>query len=317
MGTPAFVTPILAALAEMPGITLAGVVTRRDQPAGRGRALEAPPVKVAALALNLPVLQPGSLRKPETQAAIAALESDIIVVAAFGQILPPAILDLPRHGCLNVHFSLLPRYRGASPIAAAILAGDAVTGTTIMRMDAGLDTGDIIAQESLPIAPDDTTETLTAKLATHSAALLCRVLPEWLAGAIAPIPQDPANATMTTLIRKEDGLIDWRMPAAQIALRVRAFTPWPGTWSTWRGQPIKILAAHEAIPDDGAPDPAADRPPGTVVAWGRGAGMHLGIICGEHTLLALEMLQLPGKRAAAAPDVARGQPALIGAILPS
>jgi methionyl-tRNA formyltransferase len=316
MGTPAFVVPLLAALVEMPGITLAGVVTRRDQAAGRGRGIEAPPVKVAALARDLPVLQPGSLRKPEAQAALAALEPEIIIVAAFGQILPQTVLDLPPYGCLNVHFSLLPTYRGASPISAAILAGDTETGTTIMRMDAGLDTGDIIAQATLPIAPDDTTQTLTAKLATLSADLLRRVVPEWLAGALTPVPQDPARASTTTLIRKEDGLIEWGMPAATIARRVRAFTPWPGTWSLWRGQPMKILAAHEAVPEDGAPDPA-EHAPGTVLAWGRGAGMRLGVVCGARTLLVPDMLQLPGKRAATAPDVARGQPALIGATLPS
>jgi methionyl-tRNA formyltransferase len=275
-------------------------------------------VKVAALALGLPVLQPGSLRKPMAQQQLADLAPDVIVVAAFGQILPPAVLDLPVRGCLNVHASLLPKYRGASPITATILAGDAETGNTIMLMDVGLDTGAIIAQEALPIAPDDTTATLTAKLAAQGADLLARTLPQWLAGALTPMPQDEAHATITRLIRKEDGIIDWHLQAIEIARQVRAYSPWPGTQTIWRGQPLKIISAHALTAADQAPpDLASDAMPGTVVTWGRGAGQRLAVICGDHTLLVLDVLQLPGKRAAAAADVARGQPALIGAVLPA
>ncbi len=318
MGTPDFAVPSLRALAEMPGIAVVGVVTRLDKPAGRGTTPQPPPVKVAALARGLPVLQPGSLRKSVAQQQLADLAPDVIVVAAFGQILPPAVLDLPPHGCLNVHASLLPRYRGASPITAAILAGDQATGNTIMRMDAGLDTGAIIAQAAIPIAPDDTTATLTAKLAAHGADLLARTLPDWLAGTRTSVPQDEAQATQTRLIRKEDGIIDWQDDAATIARRVRAYTPWPGTQTTWRGQPLKIIAAHPLAAADNAPaalDLAA--PPGTVVTWGRGTGQRLAVIAGEQTALVLDVVQLPGKRAAAAADVARGQPALIGARLPT
>jgi methionyl-tRNA formyltransferase len=318
MGTPDFAVPSLLALADLPGCEVVGVVTRQDKPAGRGTTPQPPPVKVAALTRGLPVLQPGSLRKPGAQQQLAALAPEVIAVAAFGQILPQAVLDLPRYGCLNVHASLLPNYRGASPITAAILAGDAETGVTIMQMDAGLDTGAIIAQEAVPIAPDDTTATLTAKLAARGAALLARTLPQWVAGQITPRPQDDTQATLTHLIRKEDGIITWQDDAAAIARRVRAFTPWPGTQTTWRGQPLKIIAAHPLATADNAPanlDVAAA--PGTVVTWGRGAAQRLAVICGQHSALVLDVLQLPGKRAAAAADVARGQPALIGAQLPS
>jgi methionyl-tRNA formyltransferase len=315
MGTPEFAVPSLLALCELAGTEIVGVVTRQDKPAGRGSALVAPPVKVAALARQLPVLQPGSLRKAAAQEALAALQPEVMVVAAFGQILPPAVLDLPPHGCLNVHASLLPQFRGASPIASAILADATETGNTIMRMDVGLDTGAIIAQEALPLAPDDTTATLEAKLARQGAALLTRTLPAWLAGTLPAIPQDEALATMTRLIRKEDGVIDWHHAAQAIARQIRAYTPWPGTQTRWRGQPLKVIAGHALDPITLAVAP--DAPPGTVFTWGKGAEMRLGVVCGEHSALALDVLQLAGKRAANAADVARGQPTLIGATLPT
>ncbi len=318
MGTPEFAVPSLRALAALPECEMVGVVTRLDKPAGRGNALMPPPVKSAAQELGLPVWQPGSLRKASAQQLLADLAPDVIVVAAFGQILPPAVLALPPRGCLNVHASLLPKYRGASPITAAILHGDAETGNTIMLMNEGLDTGAIIAQEAVPIAPDDTTATLTAKLAAQGADLLARTLPQWVAGALTPIPQDETQATMTRLIRKEDGIIDWHLSATEIERRVRAYTPWPGTQTTWRGQPFKIIAAHVLSDADQPPlELAHDAVPGTVVTWGRGAAQRLAVVCGDRSALALDVVQLPGKRAAAAADVARGQMALIGAVLPS
>jgi methionyl-tRNA formyltransferase len=316
MGTPDFAVPSLRALAEMPDVQIVGVVTRPDKPVGRSTAPQPPPVKVAALAHGLPVLQPGSLRKAAAQALLADLQPDVIVVAAFGQILPPEVLGLPPHGCLNVHASLLPRYRGASPIASAILAGDPETGNTIMRMDVGLDTGDIITQSRIPIAPDDTKPTLEAKLARDGADLLARTLPDWVAGNLSATPQDEALATMTRLVRKEDALIDWGQLAEVIARQVRAYTPWPGTQTIWRGQPLRIIAAHPLAHAASLPDEAGNAAPGTVVAWGR-ANAQVGIICGNHSLLLLDVIQLPGKKAAAAPDVVRGQTALIGARLPN
>lgn len=314
MGTPEFAVPGLVALAAMPDVTVVGVVTRRDQPVGRGRTLTAPPVKVAAQAHDLPVLQPGSLRKPAAQAMLADLAPDLIVVAAFGQILPPAVLDLPRYGCLNVHASLLPRYRGAAPISAAILHGDATSGITIMHMDVGLDTGDIISQSTLPIGANDTTATLTTKLAHLGADLLVRTIPAWVAGAIVPVPQDESLATLTRLIRKEDGRLDWTQTADALDHHIRAYTPWPGAYTIWQGQPLKIIASHPAARDEPSP-PAASEPSGTIIAWGRGNAMRVGVICGAGSVLILDVIQLPGKKALTATDVARGQPGLIGAAL--
>jgi methionyl-tRNA formyltransferase len=318
MGTPEFAVPCLYALHELPNVDVVGVVTRRDRPAGRGRALEAPPVKRAALDLALQVLQPGSLRKPDTQVTLRDLAPDIIVVAAFGQILPPDVLTMPQYGCLNVHASLLPRYRGASPITAAILDGVAETGNTIMLMDEGLDTGAILAQAVLLIAIDDTTASLTARLAQEGAELLARTMPRWIGGEISPQPQDDSQATVTRLIRKEDGVADWTQSAAIAERRIRAFTPWPGTQTTWDGQILKIIAAHLPSPEEltilSTPNRAT---PGTVITWGRGTSARVGIVCGEHSLLVVDALQLAGKRALPATDVIRGQPTLVGAALPS
>lgn len=314
MGTPAFAVPALQRLAIMPEVTVVAVVTRRDQPAGRGNLLTLPPVKIAAESLGLPVLQPGSLKRAEAQAQLAALAPDVIVVAAFGQILPPAVLDLPPLGCLNIHASLLPRYRGASPIATAILDGEEETGNTIMVMDAGLDTGPILAMDAFGIQPDDTTGSLTARLAADGADLLARILPAWEEGFLAPMPQYEPAATMTRPLRKEDGIIDWRQPATLIERQVRAYIPWPGASTTWHGQPLKIHAARVAA---AIPLEVAALAPGRVVNLGSAKAMVPGIVCGDQTVLALETIQLPGKRALPAAEVVRGQPALVGAMLPS
>ncbi len=194
MGTPDFSVPTLAALAQE-GYDLVAVVTQPDRPAGRGRKLELSPVKAFALQHDLPVLQPPSLKAPQAVADLAGLRPDVIVVAAFGQILRPAVLDLPPHGCINVHASLLPRWRGAAPVQAAILAGDQVTGSTIMRMDVGMDTGPILTQAALAIQPDDSGGALTARLAQQGADLLAETLPRWLAGQITPQLQDASLAT--------------------------------------------------------------------------------------------------------------------------
>jgi methionyl-tRNA formyltransferase len=315
MGTPDFSVPGLRALATLPDVEIVGVITRRDQPVGRGRKLEAPPVKIAALDANLPIWQPGSLRKEEAQDLLRSLAPDVIIVAAFGQILPPSVLKLPPHGCINIHASLLPRYRGASPIANAILDGQPLTGNTIMMMDEGLDTGAIISQESIPIASDDTTATLTAKLATHGADLLVRTLPQWVAGKITPTPQDDSQATLTRLIRKEDGQIDWQLSADTIERRLRAYTPWPGIFTLWNGQPLKVIAAKVASPDT-FPISTVESP-GHVITSGRGSSLYVGVCCGAGSVLELDVIQLSGKRATPAPDVIRGQSILAQAVLPS
>ena len=227
IGTPQFAVPSLQSLAEA-GHDIATVITQPDRPAGRGRALRPPPVKQAALALGLPVLQPPTLRDPEVLERLRALAPEAIVAVAYGQLLRPELLEVPPKGVLNVHPSLLPRWRGASPIAGAILGGDEETGVTIMLMDAGMDTGPILSQRRHPVSSHDTTGSLTEALATIGADLLADTLPRWLAGDIEAQPQDDSLATVTSLVRKEDGALDWTLPAHRLWLRVRAYNPWPG-----------------------------------------------------------------------------------------
>ena len=232
-------------------------------------------------------------------------------VAALGQILPPEVLALPAHGCLNVHASLLPRHRGASPIAAAILAGDAETGVTIMLMDAGLDTGPILATRATPIGPDETTGELTTRLAGLGAKLLMETLPVWLTSATHPQPQDDARATVTRLLRKEDGALDWSRPAQALARQVRAYAPWPGAFTTWEGRTLKVLSATPAA----TPSTATALAPGMVdLAPDEEGGQRILCGCGQGAL-ALQVLQLEGKRALPAAEFARGQARIAGARL--
>ncbi len=241
MGTPEFAVPILRALSQTQDVV--GVYAQPDRPAGRGRKVTVSPVKEEALAHGLPIFQPKTLRSARVQDELRGLQPDVIVVAAYGLILPQAVLDTPPKQCLNVHASLLPKFRGASPIAFAILSGETQTGITIMLMDAGLDTGPILAQRAISIANDDTTGTLERRLSALGAVLLTDTLPRWLAGALTPQPQDDAGATHTRLLTKEDGLIDWSLSASEIVRRTRAFNPWPSAHTTWRGQPLKVLEA--------------------------------------------------------------------------
>ncbi len=307
MGTPEFAVPSLAALLRE-GYDVVGVLTREDRPAGRGQRVEESPIKELARANGLPILQPRTLRNEENQAALAALAPDLILVAAYGLILPQAVLDLPAHGCLNVHGSLLPRHRGAAPIAAAILAGDEVAGISLMRMDAGLDTGPVLASASLPVAPDDTTGSLTARLAALGAGLLVATLPRWLRGEITPVPQDDALANYAPRISKEAGEIQWPLPAAQIARQVRAYNPWPSAYTSWRGQRLRILCAH---PEPDAPLPA-EAVPGQVLS---GAG-RAGVVTGQGVLW-LDEVQLAGKRILPIEAFLRGAAGFAGSKLPS
>ncbi len=284
MGTPEFAVPSLRALL-LAGYDLVAVYTRADQPAGRGQRLEASPVKRFALAQGLPLRQPGSLRTPAEQAALAGLAPDLIVVAAYGLILPQAVLDIPARGCVNVHGSLLPRHRGASPIAGAILAGDQEAGVSIMLMDAGVDTGPILGQSGLPIEPEDTTGSLTSKLAGLGAELLVNTLPAWLRGDLAPRAQPKEGATLSPRIAKEDGRLDWTESAELIARKVRAYQPWPSAFTTWRGQILKVLRARPAEGTAGEP--------GAVIAGGRRAA---GVATGDGVVW-LEEVQLAGRKA--------------------
>jgi methionyl-tRNA formyltransferase len=242
MGSPDFAVPTLEALAR--NYPLTGVVTQPDRPARRGRTLAAPAVKKAALRLGIPVMQPEKLRLPNVMTQLQAWTPDLIIVAAFGQILPAAVLDLPRYGCINVHGSLLPRGRGAAPIQASILAGDHETGITIMKMDAGVDTGPILNQRPIPIASDDTGGSLFEKMAPLGAELLLETLPRYLSGELVPQPQPTEGATYAPMLKKEDGLLDFTKPGIDLERRVRAMNPWPGAFFDWNGAPIKVLHAR-------------------------------------------------------------------------
>ncbi|HEY76831.1 MAG TPA: methionyl-tRNA formyltransferase [Thermoflexia bacterium] len=304
MGSPEFAVPSLKAVAR--AYRVVGVVTQPDRPAGRGGRLRPPPVKVAAQELGVPIYQPESLRTTEAVERLAAWEPDVVVVAAFGQILPPSMLDLPRYGCLNVHASLLPRWRGAAPVAAAILAGDPVTGVTLMKMDEGVDTGPILAQRAEPIRPDDTTGSLTARLAQKGADLLLEVLPLYLNGDLVPRPQPEEGVTYCRPLKKEDGRLDWTRPAVELERRVRAMTPWPGAFTTWEGKHLKVLRAALLADWEGV------EPPGTVVPVGKGAA----VVAGEGALELLEV-QLAGRRPLPIDAFLRGQRAFLGAMLGS
>lgn len=241
MGSPDFAVPILETLAA--DYIIEGVVTQPDRPSGRGRLLQSPPVKRLAGLLNLPVIQPNSLKEEWVHDQLSAWAPDLIVVAAFGQILRDNILNLPPYKCLNVHASLLPRWRGAAPIPAAILAGDKHTGATIMVMDPGVDTGPILSQSTIAITPDDTSETLQPKIARLGAELLLETLPGYLNHSITPIAQDDSQATIAPMLKKQDGKLDFTSSAIALERKIRAFTPWPGTFMNWKDSILKIHRA--------------------------------------------------------------------------
>jgi methionyl-tRNA formyltransferase len=307
MGTPEFAVPSLTALynhAPEQGWELVGVVTQPDRPAGRGKKLVAGPVKEQAERYGLPILQPTSFRKqPDALTALAALAPDLLVVAAYGLILPRAILALPTYGAINVHASLLPAYRGASPITAAILDGLDTTGISIMLMDQGMDTGPVLAQAKQPIRSGDTTASLSERLASQGAELLVTTLPRWLAGEVTPIPQDqlPGEPSICSLIKKDDGQIDWTQPAAFIERMTRAYAPWPSAYTTWRGEPFKIWKA--AVKEGTAA-------PGRVVATPEGPAVGTGA-----GLLVLQNVQPAGKRALDIRSFLNGAPDFIGSVL--
>lgn len=300
MGTPEFAVPSLEALIDTQTVT--GVVTQPDRPAGRGRKLRPSPVKVAAEAAGLPIHQPPSLRERDAAGPLHDWKPDAIVVAAFGQILRPHVLDLPPYGCLNVHASLLPRWRGASPIQHAILAGDEETGVSLMRMDVGLDTGPVYVQETVPVRSDETAQTLHDRLAELGAEMLREHLDAILSGELSARPQNDDAATYAPMIKKEDGCIDWTASAAELDRHVRAMTPWPSAFTIWDGQRLKILGAR---PVANGETPAGE--PGEVT----GDEGNVIVLAGEGGLQLLEV-QLAGKEAMAAAAFVRGRPEFIG-----
>lgn len=297
-GSPDFAVPTLNALIDSPYRPVA-VVTQPDRGAGRGRKLRRPPIAERAAEVGIAVLQPPRLRDPEAVAEIAALAPDLQIVAAYGQLLPPAVLEAPRYGTLNVHASLLPRWRGASPVSAAIAAGDAETGATIMLVDETEDTGPILAQRATAIGARETAGELSDRLAALGAELLLETIPRWLAGEIEPQAQDAALATRARRVRKDAGRIDWALPAAQIARNVRAYTPWPGAFTELEGQRVR-LAAATAETGGGAP--------GKVVEFD---GDAIRVATGDG-VLAVERLQRAGKREMSAAEFARGAGNLLG-----
>lgn len=295
MGTPGAAVPTLQAL-HKDGHTVVAVVTQPDRPAGRGRRLQPPPVKEAALALGLPVWQPTKIKTPEFHAELAALAADVGVVVAYGRILPAHLLETPRYGCLNVHFSLLPKYRGAAPVNWAIAQDEAVTGVTVMYMDAGLDTGDIALQTECWIGREETAPELGERLARIGADLLCEALRRLADGTLPRRPQDAAQATYAPLLKREDGWIDWSRPAAAIAARVRGFQPFPGSHTLLGDRRVTVWRARPAVETH-------TQPPGAVL---RVAADHLLVACGDATCLAVGELQLEGRARVSARDFANG-----------
>ena len=293
-GTPEFALVSLQALCGAGQRPLA-VLTQPDRPAGRGRRLTPSPVKAWAVAEGLPVLQPVSLKDAAIVAELAALEPDALIVAAYGLILPPDVLDLPPAGCINVHASLLPRWRGASPIQAAVLAGDPVSGVSLMRMEAGLDTGPVYVRATTPVGSRATAGELHDRLAALGAGLLSERLPDILAGRLQPEPQDDAAATYAPRIRREDALIDWSWPAERIDRAVRAYDPWPVCHTRLEGELLRCWRAEPLPAGDEAP--AA---PGVILAAGADG---IDVAAGEGVLRLLEV-QLPGRRRIAARDLA-------------
>jgi methionyl-tRNA formyltransferase len=291
-GTPPFAAAALNALAEA-GHDIVLVLTQPDRPAGRGMKLSPSAVKQAALERGLPVSQPPSLKTPEAQAELRAADADIMVVAAYGLILPQAVLDLPRFGCLNIHASLLPRWRGAAPIQRAILAGDAETGITIMQMDAGLDTGAMLSKSVVPIRDSDTAASLHDVLAATGASAIVAALANY--AALVPVAQDDAQATYAAKLSKDEAQLDWNQPADTLARAVRAYNPVPGAWTLLDGAPLKVWAA-QVEPDLGAPGEIlraeADR---LIVACGSGA-------------LALREIQPAGSKRMSAAAFLAGRP---------
>lgn len=290
MGSPDFALPTLQILNER--FNVVGVVTQPDRPAGRGRVEQAPEVKILTQELGLPLIQPNSLKEEAALKQLREWAPDVIVVAAFGQILRENVLTLPTYGCVNVHASLLPRWRGAAPVQAAILHDD-VTGVTIMKMDKGLDTGPILSQREIPITPEMTAGALFDQLAHIGADLLAETLPKYVHGEIQPRPQDDTLATYAPRLKREDGLIDFDQPAAFLEKMVRAYNPWPGAYQFWQDTRVKVYQAHAHT--------GLDIPPGTPAivrnqpAWGTKEG-----------LLVLDELQLAGKQRVSGAEFLRG-----------
>ena len=309
MGSLGYSIPVLEAILAVRA-EVVGVYCQPDKPAGRGRAPREPDLKTFARKMGIDVFQPASLRKETVRRELASLEPEVIVVAAYGKILPREILEIPEHGCVNIHPSLLPRHRGPSPVSTAILQGDRVTGTTIMMMDEGMDSGPILASREAPIGRGDTTSGLTPALFQLGGELLVEVLPLWIEGTVAPRPQDESQATWTRKLEKADGEARWELTAEELHRMVRAYTPWPGLFTRWKGKLLKVLEAAPLLDTDAGGAGES----GEVLATDAVGG--LGVVAGSG-VLRLERLQLEGRRPATAAEFMRGYPDFDGARLPS
>jgi methionyl-tRNA formyltransferase len=295
-GTPQFAVPTLERLLAE-GFAIELVITNPDEPRGRGYELQAPPVKQAAAKAGQQVFQPAKLKDPATVEYLSKFRPDAIVVVAYGHIIPKWMIDLPRHGCINLHASLLPKYRGAAPIQWALIRGERVTGVTTMKIDPGLDTGDILLKREIEIRDEDTTETLFERLSVLGAELMVETLRGLARGEIQPQPQEHALATLAPMLKKEDGRIDWMLPAEQVWWRVRGLRPWPGAYTTFRGKNLRLWSAARP-----APGPPCAQEPGTLVADRK----RLCVACGQGTLLEIQELQLEGRKRISARDFANG-----------
>ena len=308
MGTPSFAICPLNALLQT-AHTVAGVYTQPDNRGGRGKILTASPVKSFAIERGLRVFEPNDLRTKNVKAQLSSLAPDLIVITAYGKILPKEILGIPRLGCLNIHPSLLPLHRGPSPVVSTILEGDEIAGVTLMILDEGMDSGPILARKEERIFPEDTTETLTHRLFEEGAKLLIKSLPGYLQGDLIAVPQDQSRATYTTKLKKEDGLIRWDLPLGTVARQIRAYSPWPGSYTLWKGRILKIL--------QGAPIydlPAGSEPPGTVLFLPQGSQAAVGVVTGSGTLGLLQV-QLSGKQQVDAAAFVRGNHDFLGSHL--
>jgi methionyl-tRNA formyltransferase len=303
MGSPEYAIPSLTALHARHEVVL--VVTQPDRRQGRGRKLSAPPAKRKALELGLPVWQPTTLRSAKAVERLRETRADVYVTAAIGLLLPEQVLAIPPHKTLNLHASLLPRWRGSAPVALAILHGDAETGVTLMQTDPGIDTGPIVAQVRCPIGADDTTASLTERLAQAGAALLVETLPRWLAGEIEPQPQPTEGVTYARRLTKDDGQIDWTQPADYIARMLRAYDPWPGAYTAYEGKRLRILRARALL------EWGSDERPGTVLTLDDG---QIVVATGQGALV-LNEIQLAGKKAMPVEVFCCGQRAFIGSAL--
>ena len=302
-GTPSFAVPTLKHLLAQTDFEIVGLITQPDRPRGRGQEVSFSPVKEAALAANLLVHQPEKIRAPESETLLKKLAPDSVVIIAYGQIMPARLLPIPKLGWINLHASLLPKYRGAAPINWAIVNGETLTGVTTMRIDAGMDTGEMLLQREIEIGARETAPELAARMAESGAPLMAETLRGLAAGTIAPKPQNHAEASYAPMLKKEDGRIDWRLPAMEIYNRMRGFAPWPGAYTTFRGQTCHVWGQPVSKEGDaGLPSGAGARAPGTLL----GEKNELHVWCGDATVLRLGLVQLEGRKPVKAGDFANG-----------